>query len=196
MSLEAVVRHYVKHHRTSAQDELAQFRDQPSDEAAVAMAALAEDAGGRRFSHQFRIQRTALEAAHRKLVPAAADLAAQRSFGSLYRRIEEILNPVAGLGLLYKYDTALRIGARFGILPQQVFLHAGTRAGAAALGLDADQRFLFMRDFPPELRVVEPHQLEDILCIYKGVLADANHGRPVDLPDDSRCFLDDPQDAE
>lgn len=196
MSLEAVVRHYIKHYRTSAQEELAQFREQPSDEAAVAMAALAEDAGGRRFSHQFRITRTALEAAHRKLVPATGELAAQKSFGALHRRIEELLKPVAGLGILYKYDTALRIGARFGLLPQQVFLHAGTRVGAAALRLDAEQRFLFMSDFPPELRVVEPHQLEDILCIYKGVLADAKHGRPIDLPDDSRCFLDDPQDAE
>lgn len=196
MSLEAVVHHYIQHFRPSAQGELAQFKSRTSDEAAVLMAALAEDDQGRRFSHQRRITRTALDAARRKLAPAAAELAAQPTFAAIHKKIEQLLKPVAGLGVLYKYDTALRIGARFGRLPREVHLHAGTRVGAAALGLDASQRFLYMSEFPAELQVVAPHEVEDILCIYKSVLADAKARRPVPLPDDESCYLDDPEDAE
>jgi hypothetical protein len=196
VSLEAVVRHYIKHYRPSSERELGQFRNQTSDEAAVTMAALAEDTAGRRFSHQRRIKQAALEAARRRLAPATSDLAKQPTFGTVLRLIERLLEPVSGVGVLYKYDTALRIGARFGRLPQEVHLHAGTRVGAAALGLDADQRFLYLREFPAELQVVPPHEVEDILCIYKQVLADAKLGKPVPLPDDDRCYLDNPEDFE
>jgi hypothetical protein len=34
------------------------------------------------------------------------------------------------------YDTALRIGAKLKLFPTKVYLHAGTRLGARALGLD------------------------------------------------------------
>lgn len=196
MSLEAVVRHYIKHYRPSSERELGQFREQASDEAAVTMAALAEDTAGRRFSHQRRIKHAALEDARRRLVRAIPDLAAQPTFGKLLNLVEQRLEWASGVGVLYKYDTALRIGARFGHLPQEVHLHAGTREGAAALGLAADQRFLFMGELPAELQVLPPHEVEDVLCIYKGVLADAKLGRPVPLPDDDRCYLDNPEDFE
>jgi len=196
VQLEAVVRHYIKQFRPRSEAELDVFRKQASDESAVRLAALAEDDRGRRFSHQHRIIEEALRGAASRLVPATAELARQPNFGVLKRKVEALLEPVAGLGELYKYDTALRIGARFARLPREVYLHAGTRAGAAALGLDASQRFLFMSDLPAALRVLAPHEVEDVLCIYKGVLRDARLGRPVSLQDDLGCYLDDPEEGE
>lgn len=43
MGLEAIVRHYIKHFRPGSESELDLFRKQPSDAAAVRLAAIAED---------------------------------------------------------------------------------------------------------------------------------------------------------
>jgi hypothetical protein len=72
-----------------------------------------------------------------------------------------------GLGSLYAYDTARRLGAKLGVEPQRVYLHAGTRKGAKALGLDYRQASLPVNDFPEPLRVLPADMLESFLCIYK-----------------------------
>jgi hypothetical protein len=60
-----------------------------------------------------------------------------RNFAELFEMIHTAVHPIPGLGELYVYDTALRIGAKLNLLPDKAYLHAGTRSGARALGLDA-----------------------------------------------------------
>jgi hypothetical protein len=62
------------------------------------------------------------------------------SFADLIGIVASIAEGVSGLGELYIYDTALRIGAKSGLEPDMVYLHAGTRKGAKALGLDASMK--------------------------------------------------------
>lgn len=50
-------------------------------------------------------------------------------------------------------------------------IHGGVRQGARALGLDASQRTPPMAAMPPEMRRLEPFEVEDVLCIYKDELA-------------------------
>ena len=52
---------------------------------------------------------------------------------------------------------------------RQVYLHAGTRLGACALGLGASTA-LAVSESPRELRVLKPHEVEDVLCIFKDEL--------------------------
>jgi len=73
---------------------------------------------------------------------------------------------VPGTGPLYRYDTAFRIGAHLNLFPTLVYLHAGTRNGARALGLPGKDA-LELSDIPIEIRHREPHEIEDILCIYE-----------------------------
>jgi hypothetical protein len=54
-----------------------------------------------------------------------------------------------------------------GFFPTKVYLHAGTRRGVRALGLDYSADVLKVSALPKELRSLEPHELEDILCIFK-----------------------------
>lgn len=75
-----------------------------------------------------------------------------------------------GIGELTVYDTALRIGAKLGLLPKKVYLHAGTRAGARALGLNWKATSLAVRELPSELLTLTPHEIEDCLCIFKDKL--------------------------
>ena len=86
------------------------------------------------------------------------------------------------IGALALYDIALRIGAFLGREPELVYLHAGARTGARALGLSCRGRHaLAPNEFPKEFARLLPCEIEDCLCIYKIDLAEARDRR-------SRCF--------
>ena len=84
------------------------------------------------------------------------------------------LHPIVGMGELTIYDTALRIGAKLGLEPHLVFLHAGTRIGARRLGIDLSRPYVALADLPATLRILKPREIEDVLCIYKEHLAGPN----------------------
>ena len=72
------------------------------------------------------------------------------------------------------YDTAHRIGARFGLEPEKVYLHRGTRKGAVALGLDVQRREIEMHELPDAIgQRLKPHEAEDFLCMYERCLRSA-----------------------
>jgi hypothetical protein len=85
-------------------------------------------------------------------------------------------------GSLTVYDTTLRIGARLALEPSKVYLHAGTLAGAKALGLDWRGGTIEMSQLPAELRTLAPREAEDVLCIYKDKFANSSVLEPT-----SRC---------
>jgi hypothetical protein len=75
------------------------------------------------------------------------------------------------MGELVVYDTALRIGARFGLEPEKVYVHRGTRDGVRKLGLDARRETIEMDELPAPIRRLTPREAEDFLCIYKDTLS-------------------------
>jgi hypothetical protein len=103
-----------------------------------------------------------------------AHLQSARSFAELIARVDTTVRPVRGIGELYVYDTALRLGAHLRLLPDDVYLHAGTRRGAKALGLDHRSDSIPPSQLPAALHRLRPHEVEDVLCIYKDWLRRAN----------------------
>src|SRR2546421_1136352 len=103
MNLEAIVRHYITHYRPYKQTELNWFRRQPSLEAAIKIAAKAENEYGKRYSHQYRITRKAMQEASRLLLEKHDVLQRCKTFHELWQRIKLILEAVTGLGELYIY---------------------------------------------------------------------------------------------
>jgi hypothetical protein len=168
--LEAIVRTYTRAIRPRAQDELNWFAHQHSLAQAIETAALAKTSEGKRYSHQRRITKSALQEALGILSSQERAIQRSRNFDDLFNLIEKSLEPIRGIGELYIYDTALRIGAKLNLSPTKVYLHAGTRDGARALGTDATATTLGMRALPPEFHCLEPHEIEDILCIFKSEL--------------------------
>jgi hypothetical protein len=74
---------------------------------------------------------------------------------------------------LASYDTALRIGFKLNKLPEDVYLHAGTQKGSAALKLTGHRSVLGIdqvREKYPEFSRLKPHEIENFLCIYKDKL--------------------------
>jgi hypothetical protein len=81
------------------------------------------------------------------------------------------MKPIKGLGKLYAYDVAHLIGAHLNLSPERVYLHAGTRKGARALGFPSALEYLTPSQLPSELQILKPYEMEDFLCIYKAFLA-------------------------
>jgi hypothetical protein len=176
---QEILRDYDHRHCCDEEQEIAWFRDQPTLAAAIVSAARAVDRRGRRYSHQYRIRRAAIAHAVTALSATEGSIAKADSFDELLRLITRQLGALPGIGPLYRYNTAFRIGAYLGMLPTRVYLHAGTRSGARALNLDYQKEALEIDEVPVELRHRAPHEIEDILCIYKdrfqgGAVSEAN----------------------
>lgn len=165
-SLAAIIAHY-KRWKAQHMDERAHFRHLPLRKA-VSWAALARAECTGKFSHQWRIPNAALRDAQIVLVDALPKLRRSRDFETLHDCIDEAVSGIRGLGELYCYDTAMRIGAATGHSPKLVHLHAGTRVGARNLLGDFGRvRVLKRSRFPAPLSSLPADQIEDILCIYK-----------------------------
>ncbi|MDR0776086.1 MAG: hypothetical protein LBE81_05550 [Azonexus sp.] len=166
-TLERIVDDYIRDHQRNAEREQRWFAIQPDLSKAIEVAALAKSPSGKRLSHQWRIPERALRESNRRLQTKAAKLEASRSFEDLYEVVAATIQSISGIGELTIYDTALRIGAFLRLEPAKVFLHAGTRSGARALGLRTSAAFLEMSSIPSVLQVFKPSEVEDVLCIYK-----------------------------
>ncbi len=163
-SLAALVRAYKVSCRAKLRAQLVTFWREPTLGSAVKRAGLAMRPDGKRYDHQRRLTVAVLRAASHRLQKAPLQGAAD--FDALHRLVDETIGSMRGIGPLTVYDTALRIGAKLGLKPQRVYLHSGTRQGARALGLRWRLLYLAVADFPPELQELEPHEIEDYVCIF------------------------------
>jgi hypothetical protein len=75
--------------------------------------------------------------------------------------IEHATADIERFGELAVYDTSLRLGAWLKKSPTLVYLHAGTRKGARALGLDVKRGYLEMKELPKPIRMLKPCEVED-----------------------------------
>jgi hypothetical protein len=168
--LAGIVQTYLENNAAKEDRYLHYYRVQRSLPKAISKAAMAELPGGKRFSHQRRIPKSVLTQAKDGLLAIEAKLASCRTFDELHQLIEQTIRPIRGIGELVVYDTAHRLGAFFGLSPEFVYLHAGARTGALALGLKHRAYKLPMSDIPKALQKLKPEQVEDCLCIYKARL--------------------------
>ncbi|EGJ51740.1 hypothetical protein [Desulfocurvibacter africanus] len=181
----SIVRAHIRAWRSRAIEELDWYKAQGDLPEAIERAGLAKRHDGKRHSHQTRIPRRVLEEARDALLSIQTDLRAACSFDELFQTIRDRIEPIGGIGELTIYDTAQRIGACLGLAPQHVYLHAGTRQGAKCLGLDCTAGKIAMDALPREFRELEPYEIEDCLCIYKGKLENASKEHSTKK---SRCF--------
>lgn len=176
LSLSEIVRDYLTRQQPEHEKELTWFRNQASLDSAIRFAANAQDERGLRYSHQRRIKSTAIAEAARSLSDSHDGLKASHTFHKLWEVIGSLLAPVHGIGELYIYDTAVRIGAYLGLMPQKVYLHAGTRTGARNLRVipHVAVQWLESKELPVPLRRLPSSDVENLLCIYKDDLPHLN----------------------
>ena len=169
---------YIAHHRDDAADELEFYRMMPRLRHVIEAAALARTADGRKHPHQWRIPCDVLRGFGKCLSYRRRDLRQAPSFDDLHRVVREVGDRIHGIGELAVYDTALRIGAKRGLLPTLVYLHRGTLSGAAALGIDRSCPVISVSELPGPFANLKPHEIEDCLCIFKELLSGEKLLRP------------------
>src|SRR5437773_1979324 len=98
MNLAGLVQHYVRKYRPKAEKELNWFRQQPSLDAAISVAALAINSSGKRYPHQYKIPRSALPKALAELLAARGQVDQCQSFHELLHVVRRTLTPIRGLG--------------------------------------------------------------------------------------------------
>ena len=167
-TLVAIVDDYIARCREVRARELSFYGAQKTIADAVREAALSRTESGKRHSHQRRIPRRVLGEAERRLQASVEQLALSKSFSDLHRAVETRIRRIQGIGELVVYDIAHRIGAHLGLKPEHVYLHAGTRKGAQALGFSGDR--ITREEMPPAFHRLSPEEIEDCLCIYKSNL--------------------------
>jgi hypothetical protein len=175
INLGHIVSEYVTNNRARCNDELGWFRRQRSLSSAIRFAGLAM-VHNKKHPHQHRLSRTALHTACNVLLGHEREIRRCESFDELHALLNTLLQGTEGVGELYIYDTASRIGARLDLWPTKVYLHAGTREGARALGFDG-RPSIEVADLRKELRRLKPYEIEDFLCICKDELLSLRRAR-------------------
>jgi hypothetical protein len=170
-SLDNLVDEYIRRFRRGHARELRYFQVLRTDEDVITAAALARLPNGKRHPHQYRNPRASLEESRRKLLDNLPQLQSATSFHELFQLVVHRLGPLHRVGEMAIYDTSLRIGARFGLEPEKVYVHRGTRVGIRNLGLDARRDTIEMNELPIAVRRLSPREAEDFLCIYKDGLS-------------------------
>ena len=168
---ERAVSDYIKHHRADAARELRFYRSTPTLARAIRRGARARTAEGGKHPHQWRIPRGVLRTFGARLGRREQALSEAASFDELHEAVRGVGDPIRGIGELAVYDTALRIGAQLGLDPERVYLHRGTRDGAAAVGVDHRRQSIAVSKLPPSFARLAPHEIEDCLCIFKEFLS-------------------------
>ncbi len=171
-SHKAIVDAYVDDYQGLLGDMLSKFGELSYVDA-VRYASRGQTTDGERHPHQWRLKMSTLAEVERLLT--SMDLRQYRDFVSLHEAIADRLGRCSGVGPLMKYDTALRIGANLGVFPEQVYLHSGTSAGAKALGFSVEDSPIERSRLPKAFHSLEPHELEDCLCIFKDQLQEISN---------------------
>lgn len=180
MTLDEIVSDYIRKYRDGARAEMDTFRNEKSGTAAIRRAALCELPDGKRHPHQYRIPRRLLQLAEGRLQAAARRLANPADFDAVHAIVAAEIGAIHGIGKLMVYDIAQRIGAFFRKHPRRIYLHQGTKQGAAVLGFRGET--LDPALLPPAFSRLSAAEIEDCLCIYKDRLAGVKRKRPG-----SRC---------
>jgi len=175
MTLDEIVSDYIREYRHDARAEMQTFRREKSRAAAIHRAALCEFPDGKRHPHQYLIPKRLLTLAEERLQAAAKRLGYARDFAALHEIVKHEIGSVHGIGKLMVYNIAHRIGAYFGKSPALVYLHRGTREGAAALGLRGET--LDPATLPAAFSRLTPSEIEDCLCIYKDAIRSVDRAR-------------------
>ena len=166
-SLSAIVKDYIRCHRKNAQMELGIFERYVSFGDVLEKAGSARTPNNKKYTHQQRISQGALKKATQCLNKSKAEINKCGSFEDLHEIIFSTTKNIAGIGPLYVYDTALRIGANLKIYPKIIYLHCGTMVGAKNLGLITRGKALCKEQLPKALQELQPNEIENLLCIYR-----------------------------
>jgi hypothetical protein len=149
------------------------LRDSASWREAVYRAVYSRMPNGKMHNHQSRVP-TATLLAYGKMIRKSRARYSD-SFADLLRYCHA--TAIKGIGPVTVYDVATRLAAYLQLEPEHVYLHAGVREGAEALGVNTRGRdWIDVAELPKPLRVLSPDEAEDFICVYRSLFDNVTKG--------------------
>lgn len=192
-SYQRICTHFRTYWLPVIEAELDAFRCQDTFAAAVWNASFGRvpwPDGTRKHDHMRRRGDATLGACVVALMGRLPDLEAHRggTFDGekgLHATVERLIGGIHDVAELTVYDMARWIGAYLRLEPELIYLHTGTRHGAAALGIEvsSSEKTLDKYRLPSEFWTLSCGYLEDLMCLYKEPLARAQAGEKVRMAD-------------
>jgi hypothetical protein len=144
-------------------------------ECIVYQAALSQKWDGKMFSHQYRVGIEKTKLAAKKLLEFESTILTVQTFEEIFHYTEKIRKLKIGVGPLWSYDTALRIGFHLKIYPTEVYIQAGVVKGYVKFfGKRPKRRRKIPKSEFPMLSALEAYEIENFLCIWGGKTSNAN----------------------
>ncbi|MCU4412685.1 hypothetical protein KTH71_01305 [Acinetobacter sp. WU_MDCI_Axc73] len=179
-TLVQLIDDYIKNYRPNKLDELnqyARFRDTRNIDGMFNVLAEAKDIYGKMYSHQRRLGFALMKRWVASLTQDKEHINAIKDFAELYQLIVLHLNlnkekyELLGIGKLCVYDTALRVSAYLGCLPNEIYVQSGSADGVENWGLTIKNGKVNISQLPKTLvDQLQYYEIEDFLCIYKDKL--------------------------
>jgi hypothetical protein len=163
-----IIKNYKRRRETKPDSHLTFCENQNTLDNAIYFAAIAKNGKGKKHGHQKRLKKKVLAKYADNLLERKRDIKRVKTFDQLYAIATESANK--GIGKLTIYDTAHRISKFLNVVPDKIYLHAGTKAGAKKLlGQIGRMEYITKLDLPKEFQIQDltEEEIEDILCIYK-----------------------------
>lgn len=171
-----IVDSFCENYRGKLEDELNWFRDANDLHLAIMKASesVVPNVKGqlKRHSHQRRLKKGVIESATSALLGKAHRFERAKAFNDIFVSVKGAIGGQPGVGPLYVYDVALRIGAHLDIYPDKVYLHAGALKGAIRIfPRDNLGRTLHKDAFPKEYQGLTSYEIENLLCLFHDCIA-------------------------
>jgi hypothetical protein len=180
MHLQRLIRIYHHTHGPRHLKILGFYKSLDSLKEVIKQGTLANRGDGKMHGHQRRVGHKVLCEASLVLLEHSDEIKNCSTFADLLNNIERWTKGIYRFGKLAAYDTALRIGARLDLWPEVVYLHTGTKKGCAALGFTTNRPFIQMDELPSPLHELQPHEVENFLCIFKDKFGEEGEGKVVE----------------
>lgn len=168
---EEIIRGYKRWKRKNPDPWIVNCKAQGNIIDAIDVAALSKNKNGEKHSHQYRLEKSNMEAFKQNLISVQRQLVSVNDFDSLLQIVSNART--TGIGALAVYDTAVRLGSYLNKEPDKIFLHAGTRIGAGKLLKKTIKKpSITKTELPAPFKDsdLSCYELEDLLCIYKNEL--------------------------
>lgn len=166
-----IVEHYKNCQRQSLEAERVWFSEEQSFLDVIRRVALAKGPNNKRLTHQYRLDKPVIPLASQLLQSASEKLHSVQTFKDLFDEVEKCISNIKGVGPLYIYDTALRLGFFKKLQPNEVYLQAGSLKAAKHLAATGQiqkltSRIVLPSQFPITFRSLPAYEIENLLCQY------------------------------
>lgn len=141
------------------------LRDSPDFATAVDRAVRSIKPDGKMHPHQTKVRLESRLEFGRRILLVQHLIMPEDTFHDFWLMLNAI--KPWGIAEMTVYDVAERAARYLRKAPDRVYLHAGVRMGAVALGISVKgKEWLMPEELPPELRELPMDAAEDFLCCY------------------------------